>query len=97
MTFGDALFVLDVVFYPMVIVIGAVTMIVNLKRGKVYMAKRAALTLPLIMAYWSWSRTWIPYAIRFPSYAIIFVIITASVLAYMATLPKLYPQRPEGQ
>ena len=97
MTFGDALFVLDVVFYPMVIVIGTVTMIVNLKRGKVYMAKRAALTLPLLLAYWSWSRTLAPYATRFPSYALIFVVVTVSVLAYIATLPKLFPQRPKEQ
>lgn len=97
MTLADALFLMDVVFYPLAIVISAVAMLVHLKRGKVYMAKRVALAIPLFLAYWAWFKMWIPYAVRFSSYAVVLFIVTLASLGYMAMLPKIYPEPKESQ
>jgi hypothetical protein len=92
MALADVIFQLDVVLFPLTIVIGVVALTVHLKRGKIYMAKRVALTLPLFLAYWTWFKVWLPYAVRFSSYAIVLFIVTLSSLAYIAMLPKIYPE-----
>ncbi|WP_456368079.1 hypothetical protein [Thermococcus sp.] len=97
MTLADALFLLDIVFYPLTIVIGVVALTVHLKRGKVHMAKRVAVTLPLFLAYWAWFKVWIPYAVRSSSYAIILFIVTLASLGYIAMLPKIYPEPKESR
>ncbi|WP_297510084.1 hypothetical protein [Thermococcus sp.] len=89
---GSFLYYLDFYITPGIFVLGIIMTYFHLKRGKVNLAKRNALALPMLISYLTWFRLVIPYALYYdPNYILVLLITILAFTLYPVVLLRLYP------
>lgn len=88
--FEGLLYYFDFYVIPGIVVLGVVMMHLHLRRGNVNLARRSALVLPMLLAYWAWIKFLIPYSLRNPWYFFVIFIVTGALIFYFQLLFRLY-------
>ena len=87
----NLLYYIDFYIIPGMVIFGVIMMHFHLRRGKINLAKRAALTLPMLLSYWAWLKFLIPYYMHNPWYSLVIFLVTGAFVFYLHLLSELYP------